>query len=75
MPGVVEVVNVMVGVASQASVAEAAPKLGVAGHSTFDTAGQVIEGGVLSSTEMLLLQVEELPQSSVAVHVRVKVNS
>ena len=69
-------VKVTLGLASQASVAEAAPKLGEAGHSTVGvTVGQVIEGGVLSSTEMLLLQVEELPQSSVAVQVLVKVNS
>ena len=59
---------------SHRSEAVAAPKLGVLGHSTFDTEGQVIDGGVLSVTEIVLLQVEELPQSSVAVQVRVTVN-
>jgi hypothetical protein len=60
---------------SQRSEAVAAPKLGAFGHSTFDTVGHVITGGVLSVTEMVRLQVEELPQSSVAVQVRVTENS
>ena len=60
---------------SHRSEAVAAPKLGEAGHSTFDTEGHVIDGGVLSDTEMVRLQVEELPQSSVAVHVLVTENS
>ena len=37
--------------------------------------GQVSEGGVLSSTNMVWVQVLELPQSSIAVKVRVIVNS
>jgi hypothetical protein len=75
LPGVVIVENVGVTSLSQASEAEAEPKLGEAGHSTFDTVGQVITGAVLSDTEIVRLQVEELPQSSVAVHVRVTENS
>ena len=68
--------KVMPGFGSQASVAEAAPKLGVAGHSIGElTVGQVITGAVLSVTEIVRLQVEELPQASVAVHVRVTENS
>jgi hypothetical protein len=70
-PGVVTLENVGTTLLSQRSEAVAAPKLGVLGHSTFATVGQVIEGGVLSVTEMVLLQVDELPQSSVAVQVRV----
>ena len=67
---------VITGVASHASVAVAAPKLGEAGHSIGDdTVGQVITGGVLSSTAIERLQVDALPQSSVAVQVRVTVNS
>jgi hypothetical protein len=75
LPGVVIVENVGTTLLSQASEAEALPKLGEAGHSTLDTVGQVITGGVLSVTEMVRLQVDELPQSSVAVQVRVKENS
>src|SRR5678815_2246204 len=71
LPGVVMVENVGVTSLSQASEAEAEPKLGEAGHSTLDTVGQVITGAVLSDTEMVRLQVDELPQSSVAVQVRV----
>ena len=71
-PGVVESEKVMVGLASQASVAVAAPKFGVAGHSIgVLTVGQLITGGVVSTTQMVRLQVDELPQSSVAVQVRV----
>ena len=67
--------KVMSTLTSQASEAEAAPKFGEAGHSIVVAGlGQVIEGGVLSVTEIVLLQVEELPQSSVAVQVRVTVN-
>ena len=49
LPGVVTSDDVIATVASQASVAVAAPKLGVAGHSMGDTTeGQVIEGAVTS---------------------------
>src|SRR5436853_296868 len=74
-PGVVTLENVGVTLLSQRSDAVAAPKLGEFGHSTLDTVGHVIDGGVLSVTEIVLLQVEELPQSSVAVQVRVTENS
>ena len=58
--------------ASQASLAVAVPKSGDAGHSIGDvTDGQVTAGGVISLTVMVLLQVEVLLQSSVAVHVLV----
>src|SRR4051812_40247748 len=75
LPGVVTSEDVGITLWSQASEAVAEPNEGDAGHSTFDTVGHVIEGGVLSVTEMVLLQVEELPQSSVAVQVRVTENS
>jgi hypothetical protein len=58
--------------ASQSSVAVAAGKFGVAGHSIgVVTVGQLMTGGVLSVTKMVLLQVLEFPQSSTAVQVRV----
>ena len=58
--------------ASQASLAVAAPKVGVAGQLIGDTTvGQVMLGGVISCTLIVRLQVAVLPQSSVAVHVRV----
>ena len=58
--------------ASQASEAVAAAKLGDEGHSIGDvTDGQVTAGGVISLTVIVLLQVEVLLQSSVAVHVLV----
>ena len=76
MPGVVTSDDVGITLLSQASVAVAEPKLGAFGHSTEEAGfGHVITGGVLSVTEMVRLQVEELPQSSVAVHVRVTENS
>src|SRR5258706_130551 len=71
LPGVVIVENVGITLGSHKSEAVAAPKEGLAGHSTLDTVGHVIVGAVLSVTEIVLLQVEVLPQSSVAVQVRV----
>ena len=66
----------IVGPPSHASVAVAAGNVGVAGHSIGETTvGHVITGAVLSVTEMVLLHVEELPQSSVAIHVRVTLYS
>ena len=57
---------------SQASLAVAAPKVGTVGQSIGDTTvGQVMLGGVISCTAMVRLQVDALPQSSVAVQVRV----
>src|SRR5258706_90 len=75
LPGVVVSANVGITLGSHKSEAVAAPKEGLAGHSTLDTVGHVIVGAVLSVTEIVLLQVEEFPQSSVAVHVRVTENS
>ena len=76
VPGVVASLNVMDTDASHASVAVAAPKLGVAGHSIEAVGfGHVIDGAVLSVTEMERAQVAVFPQSSVAVHVRVTVYS
>ena len=73
-PGVVASENVTATEASQASLAVAAPKVGVAGQSIGeDTVGHVIAGGVISCTLMARLQVDVLPQSSVAVQVRVNV--
>src|SRR5688572_17080408 len=74
--GVVTSVNVTVGVASHASVAVAAGKVGVAGHSIGETTvGHVRTGGVLSVTVIVRLHVAELPQSSVAVNIRVTLYS
>ena len=63
-------------VGSQASVAVAFPVLDTsvfAGQSNVTSIGQVIAGGTLSMTTIVLLQVAVLPQSSVAVHVLVAV--
>ena len=57
----------------QVSVAVAEPfaaGLVSAPHSTVSLAGQVIVGAVLSLTEIVCVQLEELPQESVAVQVR-----
>src|SRR6187549_4127835 len=71
-PGVVASTNVIVTVASQASVAVGAVKTGRAGQSTgVVCATHVIVGGVISCTTIVPLQVAVFPQSSVAVHVRV----
>src|SRR6187549_3800644 len=71
-PGVVASIKVMVTVASQASVAVGGVNTGKAGQSTGDVcATQVIVGGIKSSTTIVPLHVDELPQSSDAVHVRV----
>src|SRR4030095_13487827 len=72
VPGVVALVNVNDGDESHASVAVAVAKEGVAGHSIVDGAGiEEITGAVLSSTEIVCEAVDELPQASVAVQVRV----
>ena len=58
--------------ASHASEAVASPNVGEAGQSIGEeTVGQVMDGGVISWTVMVRLQVAVFPQSSVAVHVRV----
>ena len=72
VPCVVTSLNVIVTLASHASSAVAIPKFGVAGQEIkFEISGQTIVGGVTSCTTMVRLHVELLPQSSVAVHVRV----
>lgn len=64
--------NVGVTLVSHASVAVAAGKTSVAGHSMGEvTAGQVMTGAVVSSTQMVWVQLDELPEQSVAVQVRV----
>src|SRR6187549_1803298 len=71
-PGVDTSANVIVTVASQASVAVGGVKTGNAGQVTGDVcATQVIVGGVISWTTIVLLHVAVFPQSSVAVQVRV----
>ena len=73
--GITTSVEVIVGVASQRSVAVATPFVPpgavLALHSMVMLGGQVIIGGVISCTTIVLLQVAVLPQSSVAVHVLV----
>ena len=65
--------NVTVTVASHSSKTVGAIHTGVAGQLIGDTwVAQVIVGGVISRTTMVALQVAVLPQSSVAVHVRVE---
>ena len=61
----------IVTLASQASLAVALPQLTTAGQSMVVLAGQVIEGAVMSRTVTVALQVDVLPQSSVALQVRV----
>jgi len=56
---------------SQASDAVAVPQEGVAGQSMVVLAGHVIDGAVISRTVMVALQVLVLPQSSVALQIRV----
>jgi hypothetical protein len=75
LPGVVTLENVGTTLLSHASEAVAEPKLGWFGHSTFDTVGQVINRRCIIGYRDGRLQVEELPQSSVAVQVRVTENS
>src|SRR4029078_5305359 len=71
-PGVVTSAEVIATLGSQASVAVAGPNVGTAGQLIGDTTvGQVITGGVISCTTIVRAQVAVLPQSSVAVHVRV----
>src|SRR6185295_11739451 len=72
VPGVVASAKVSAGDASQASVAVAVAKLGDEVHSMVEGAGrEAITGAVLSSTAIVCEAVEEFPQASVAVQVRV----
>ena len=54
-----------------ASLVEGFGKTGTAGHSTEESAAHEIEGGVVSTTEIVWLHEAVLPHSSVAVHVLV----
>jgi hypothetical protein len=64
--------NVILTVASQASVAVAAINTGIAGQLIGETGStHAIVGAVISSTTIVRLQVELFPQSSVAVQVLV----
>ena len=56
---------------SQASDAVALPHTTAAGHSMVVLAGQVMDGAVISLTVTVALQVDVLPQSSVALQIRV----
>ena len=71
-PGVVTSLNVKVNALPQASVAVACANDGVAGHEIVDGAGsEAITGAVVSVTVIVCEAVATLPQTSVAVHVRV----
>jgi len=72
VPAEVASVNESDGDESHASLAVAVANAGVAGHSMVEGAGSdAITGAVLSSTEIVCDDVDELPHASVAVHVRV----
>src|SRR5688572_28068143 len=61
---------------SHSSVAVAMPKSGVAPHSIgLTTSGQIRTGAALSSIKKVAEQLEVLPQSSVAIHVLIKLYS
>ena len=76
MPCVVASLKVIVTLTSHASVADGAANTGPAGQLTgVACVTQVITGAVLSVTEIERLQVDELPQSSVALQVLVVVYS
>ena len=78
-PAMVTSVEVIVGVVSQLSVAVATPFAPpgavLAVHWIVRFGGQVITGGVLSSTKMVCRHVLELPHTSVARHVLLMVYS
>ena len=61
----------IVTLASQASDAVALPQVTTAGQSMVVLAGQVMAGAVISLTVTVALQVDVLPQSSVALQIRV----
>ena len=72
MPAVVASAKVNDGELSHASLAVAVANAGVAGHSIVEAAGSdAITGAVLSSTEIVCDDVDELPHASVAVQVLV----
>ena len=61
----------IVTLASQASLAVALPQLTTAGQSMVVLAGHVMAGAVIFLTVTVALQVDVLPQSSVALQIRV----
>ena len=61
----------IVTLASQASDAVALPQVTTAGQSMVVLAGQVMDGAVISRTVIEAQQVDVLPQSSVALQIRV----
>lgn len=75
-PGTVASEKVMFTNASHASIDVGVPNDGVDQHSIgLTTTGHVITGGVLSWMLIVALQLEELPQSSVAIQVLVTLYS
>src|ERR1043166_7044159 len=75
-PGVVTSTNPRRGFGSHRSVADAVAKLGVAGHSIVLGSGSAANtGAVWSTIVMAWLAVLALPHASVAVHVRVTMDS
>jgi hypothetical protein len=71
-PGVVTSLKVTAGLGSHASLTVGGGNIGKAGQAMGETgAGQVMLGGLLSSTHTVWLHVAELPEASVAVQVRV----
>ena len=73
-PGVLKSENVIVTLGSQVSVAVGGVNNGVAGQLIgVVCVTQIIVGGVMSCTTIVLLHVAVFPQSSVAVHVLVAV--
>ena len=78
VPGAVASMKVTTGAGSQLSVAVAMPVAAgalEASHSTVAVIGTVITGSVVSTTLMVCVPEIELPHASVAVHVRVMVDS
>lgn len=75
-PGIVTSVYVIPTKASHASMAEGVPNDNDDPHSAgLLTTGQMITGGVLSCTTMVLLQAAVFPQSSIAIQVLVTLYS
>jgi hypothetical protein len=72
LPGVVTSEKVTVRFWSQLSVNTGVPNDGVAGHSMIALSGQLVTcGGCVSFTVTVWTQLDEFPQASVEVHVRV----
>ena len=71
VPTVVSPIRVTVTDASHASLAVTIGQAGTAGQSIVMLFAQVMVGAVISRTVMVALQVDVLPQSSVALQIRV----